>query len=280
MQDYWLAVLIGIVEGITEFLPISSTGHMLLVEQWIGKALNRDLETDPFWKLFTIVIQFGAILAVVVYYWPRLRALVLDFFTPSASVPRWRHPLILVLAAVVPAGLTGILLKDKIEQLMEHALPIGIALIVGAVLIELIERWSKDRATVDDVAQVSPGQAIGIGVAQIFSLIPGVSRSASTIMGGMALRLRLKAAADFSFLLSIPTMGAAAGYKLVKSPVTLDTHQWLVLGTGFVTAFVVAYIVVAWFLYYVRSHSFRIFVIYRILLGLVVIIACLCGWLH
>jgi undecaprenyl-diphosphatase len=288
MQDFWLAILIGIVEGVTEFLPISSTGHMLLVEQGLGVEMD-----SGFWKLFTVVIQFGAILAVVVYYGPRLRELVADFFArrPPAEqvatlppekrpVPRWRHPLVLVPAAVVPAGLVGVIFKKRIDDLMEHALPIGIALIVGAVLIELIERLCKDRGRVEDVSQVSPGQAFGIGVAQVCSLIPGVSRSASTIMGGMVLGLRLKAAADFSFLLSIPTMAAASAYSLLKSRVALDTHQWLVLATGFVTALLVAYLVVAWFLHYVRSHSFRLFVIYRILLGTAVIAACLAGWLH
>jgi undecaprenyl-diphosphatase len=288
MQDFWLAVLIGIVEGVTEFLPISSTGHMLLVEQGLGL----DMESG-FWKLFTIVIQFGAILAVVVYYWPRLRELIVDFFTPrplladesgtavaKPTVPRWRHPLILVLAAVVPAGLAGVVLKRQIDALMEHALPIGIALIGGAVLIELIERRFKDRGWVEDVAQVSPRQALGIGIAQICSLVPGVSRSASTIMGGMVVGLRLRAAADFSFLLSIPTMAAAAGYSLMKTQVEMDLHRWLVLGTGFVTAFVVAYLVVAWFLHYVRSHSFRLFVVYRIVLGVGVLVACYYEWLH
>jgi undecaprenyl-diphosphatase len=277
MNEFWLAILIGIVEGITEFLPISSTGHMLLVEHWLGL----DLEKDEFWKLFTVVIQLGAILSVVVYYWPRLRELVADFFRPQPrSVPRWRHPLVLVLAAVVPAGLVGVALKKQIDRLMEHLLPIGIALIVGAVLIELIERLCKDRGEVEDVAQVSPAQALGIGIAQVLSLIPGVSRSAATIMGGMALGLRLRAAADFSFLLSIPTMSAAAGYSLLRTSAVLTGERWLVLATGFVTAFIVAYAVIAWFLHYVRSHSFRLFVIYRIILGLIVIAAWFYGRSH
>ncbi|HXG10403.1 MAG TPA: undecaprenyl-diphosphate phosphatase [Gemmataceae bacterium] len=289
MQDFWIAVLVGIVEGITEFLPISSTGHMLLVEQ----ALGLELATDEFWKLFTIVIQFGAILAVVVYYGSRLRELTADFLAPrrlladesaagaaKCRVPRWRHPLVLVLAAVIPAGLVGVIFKKPIDRLMEHALPIGLALIAGAVLIEVIERLCQGRGWVEDISGVSPGQALGIGVAQIASLVPGVSRSASTIMGGMLVGLRLKAAADFSFLLSIPTMAAAALYSLVKTRAAMDLHRWLVLAVGFVTAFVVAYVVVAWFLHYVRSHSFRLFVVYRIVLGLAVIAAWYCGWLH
>src|SRR5258706_10304547 len=139
MQVIWLAILIGVVEGVTEFLPISSTGHMLLVEQ----ALRMDLEKDPFWKLFTIVIQLGAILSIVVHYWPRLRELMVDFFSPrplgveepkaESRVPRWRHPLVLLLMAVFPAGLVGVALEKQIDFLMEHALPLGIALIVWGI---------------------------------------------------------------------------------------------------------------------------------------------------
>ena len=211
MHDYWLAVLLGIIEGLTEFLPISSTGHLLLAQQLLGVPLDK----DPYWKMFTVVIQLGAILSVVVYYWPRLGALVSDFFAakPRAQVPRWRHPLVLVLVAVVPAGLIGILAKKHIDELMERALPIGIAFLVGGILIEVIERACRGRGWVHDAADVSPGQAIGIGVAQAVALVPGASRSACTIMGGRLLGLDVRAAADFSFLLSIPTMFAAASTR-------------------------------------------------------------------
>jgi undecaprenyl-diphosphatase len=280
MNDYWLALILGIVEGLTEFLPISSTAHLLLAEQ----LLDIDLE-DGFWKMFTVVIQLGAILAVVVYYASRLRDLIVDFFSPKradglgpvAPVPRWRHPLVLVLVAVVPAGIIGVLAKKQIDHLMEHALPVGLALAVGGVVIELIERATQGRQWVEDAAQVSPGQAIAIGFAQALALIPGVSRSASTIMGGRLCGLSLRAAADFSFLLSIPTMFAASVYSLYKHHEPLDGHQWVVLAIGFVTSFVVALLVVAWFLHYLRSHSFRLFVVYRVLVGLGVVAAWAAG---
>jgi undecaprenyl-diphosphatase len=273
MNDYLRAILLGIVEGITEFLPISSTGHMLLVEQ----TLDLELES-PFWKLFTIAIQLGAILAVVAYYRARLRELIVDFL--HTKMPRWRHPLVLVVLAVIPAGLVGVTLKKQIDQMMEHALPIGIALIVGGLLIEWIERWSRGRGTVDDVSRVSPLQALGIGVAQVWSLMPGVSRSASTIMGGLICGLQRQAAADFAFLLGIPTMIAATGYSLLKHPVALEANELQILAVGFVTAFITAYLVVAWFLHYIRTHSFRLFVVYRIFLGLAVVAASWRGWLH
>lgn len=276
MHDYWLAVLLGIVEGVTEFLPISSTGHLLLAEHLLQVRLKED-----FWKMFTVVIQLGAILAVVVYYARRLRELVVDFFAPKSPVriARWRHPLVWLLAAVVPAGVIGLLAKKRIEESMEHALPIGVALLVGGILIEVIERACRGRGWVHDVAEVSPVQALGIGVAQAVALIPGVSRSASTIMGGRICGLDLRAAADFSFLLGIPTMFAAAGYSLLKHPVSLDAHQRGVLAVGFGVSFVVALGVVAWFLRYLRTHSFRLFVVYRIVLGLGVIVAAWRGWL-
>ena len=276
MNDYWLAVLLGIVEGLTEFLPISSTAHLLLAEQLLNVPLKED-----YWKMYTVVIQFGAILAVVVYYQSRLRDLIGDFFASNSKypVPRWRHPVILVLAAVVPAGLVGVLAKSRIDALMERAQPIGFALLIGGVLIEAIERWCRGRGRVRDAADVSPGQAIGIGCAQAIALIPGSSRSACTIMGGRLLGLDMRAAADFSFLLSIPTMFAAAVYSLYKHHVPLDRHQWGVLAVGFIVSFAVAWPVVAWFLHYLKTHSFRVFVVYRVIVGLAVIIAVWRGYL-
>ena len=238
MNDYLLAALLGIVEGLTEFLPISSTGHMLLVENIVGV----DLEL-PFWKMFTVVIQVGAILAVVVFYAGRLRRLLADFIVPSPRdgkppPPRWRHPLVLVVAAVVPAGIIGVVAKKQVDTLMEHALPIGLALLFGGLAIELIERLRQGRDRVTDMAEVSPLQALAIGFAQAIALIPGISRSGATIMGGRLCGLTTRAAADFSFLLSIPTMTAAAGYSLYKHRVPLSERDWCVLAVGFAVSFV------------------------------------------
>jgi undecaprenyl-diphosphatase len=277
MNDYWLAVLLGIVEGLTEFLPISSTGHLLLAQH----ILDVPLKEDPFWKMFTVVIQLGAILSVVVYYERRVRELILDFFATKSryQTPRWRHPLVLVLAAVAPAGAIGVLAKEQIDNAMEHALPIGVAFLVGGILIELIERWCRGYGWVHDAADTTPTQALVIGAAQAVALIPGASRSACTIMGGRLCGLDMHAAADFSFLLSIPTMFAAALYSLYKHRMSLTTHEWGVLIVGFVVSFVVAWPVVAWFLHYLKTHSFRLFVIYRVLVGLGVIFAVWQSWL-
>jgi undecaprenyl-diphosphatase len=188
--------------------------------------------------------------------------------------------LILVLAAVVPAGLVGILTKSRIDDLMERALPIGVAFLVGGILIEIIERLCRGRGWVHDAADTTPGQALAIGAAQAVALIPGASRSACTIMGGRLCGLDMHAAADFSFLLSIPTMFAAAVYQLYKYRVPLTSHQWGVLAIGFIVSFVVAWPVVAWFLHFLKTHSFRVFVVYRIVAGLAVIAAAMRGWLE
>jgi undecaprenyl-diphosphatase len=185
--------------------------------------------------------------------------------------------LILILAAVVPAGIVGVLMKKRIDKLMEEALPIGLALIGGGVAIEIIEWACRGRGRVKDATRVSPAQALGIGLAQVASLVPGVSRSAATIMGGRVCNLNMRAAADFSFLLSIPTMAAATVFSmssfLYKNPVSLDLEKILVLATGFVTAFVVALLVVVWFLRYVQTHSFRLFVLYRLVVGFGILLA-------
>ncbi len=276
MNAYLLAVLIGIVEGITEFLPISSTGHMLVFEQMLGL----DLDADPFWRLFTVVIQLGAILAVVLLYWRTLARYVTEFFSRGSIAQKLRHPLILVGLAFVPSALAGVTLKKQIDALMEHALPIGLALILGAIAIEVIERFTKDHADTPTVDGTTVKQALGVGVAQVVSLVPGVSRSGATIMGGLLGKMSRTAATDFSFLLSIPTMFAAAGYSLLKHHVPLTGEQWAVLGVGFVTAGIVAGLVVAWFLQHVKTHTFRLFVYYRLIAGAAICVAAATGHLH
>ncbi len=275
MSDWLLAILLGIVEGVTEFLPISSTGHMLLVEH----VLKIDLEGDSFWRMFTVVIQLGAILAVVVYYARRLGVLLRDFIAQRPTTPRWRHPVVWITAAVIPAGAVGVVGKKTIDALMSSALPVGLALIGGALAIELIERMRRGRDRIGDVHDVGPLASMVIGIAQVASLIPGVSRSAATILGGRLCGLSTRAAADFSFLLSIPTMSAAAAYSLLKHRSPVTPERWGVLLVGFVTSFLVAWAVVAWFLHYVRRHTLRVFVPYRLILGALVLVAWQAGWL-
>lgn len=267
MSDHIRAIILGIIEGVTEFLPISSTGHMLLVKDLLGI----DLENDPFWKLFIIVIQFGAILSVVWFFRKKLLELVCDFLRVRSVEVMIKHPLFIVCLAVVPAGLAGLLLKKHIDTLMEHTLPIALALIVGGILMEWIERLTQNKGSVTDVKHVSLRASCMIGCAQVVSMIPGVSRSGATIMGGLLCGLNRKTATEFSFLLSIPTMTAASSYSLYKHTAAISSDQWVTLTIGFVTSFIVALCVVAWFLKFVQSHRFRLFIVYRIILGFLII---------
>lgn len=266
MSDLWAAFWLGVVEGLTEFLPVSSTGHLLLAQHWIGLDLQ-----EGFWKLFAIVIQVGAILAVIVYYSPTLLRLLTSFAKGRTDRPRYAHPLLLVGLATLPAVALGLPLARHIDELMEYALPIGIALIVGAGLMWWVERHTKGWATTESVDHVTARQALLVGLAQCFAMIPGMSRSACTIMGALLCRMSIRAAADFSFLLSIPTICGAALLSLLRYREPISAHQWSVLAVGFAVSFVVALLVIHWFLGWLKAHGLGIFVIYRLLLGGLVI---------
>lgn len=263
MNDALRAVILGIVEGITEFLPISSTGHMILVEPLLGIP-----EKDPFWSgTFDIFIQIGAILAVLLYFWRRLWRLVL-----ADSQRIWGdHILTKIFVAFLPAAIVGLLAADFIEAKLKNATVVAGALIVGGLIIIAIER-SKRRQRFDNAGRIPMQCALLIGVAQCFSMIPGTSRSAATIMGALLLGLTPAAAAEFSFFLAIPTMLAAGGYSLLKHLKDIRPDQFAILGLGFSIAFVVALAVVAGFMRFIQTHRFTSFAVYRIALGLLVLI--------
>lgn len=266
MVEVWKTVAMGVVEGLTEFLPISSTGHMILVGKWIQFP-------EELAKTFDVFIQLGAILAVVIYF----RARLLDWLTSFASSARkLEHPLVLVLIAFVPAAGVGFLTHKWITANLMNPVNVAIALIVGGLAIEVIERTRKEP-TIAKCEDMPLKVAIAIGCFQCIALFPGVSRSAATIMGGMLMGLTLPAAAEFSFFLAIPTMCAASGYSLWKVRNTLSTEFATQLGIGFVVAFVVALMVVHVFMRYIQRNSFRPFVIYRILLGTAVLGSYLLG---
>jgi undecaprenyl-diphosphatase len=261
MSDAFRAIVLGIVEGITEFLPISSTGHMILVEPLLGIP-----EKDPFWSgTFDIFIQIGAILAVLLYFWRRLWRLVM------ADSPRiWGdHILTKIFVAFLPAAVVGLLAGDFIEEKLKTATVVAGALVMGGVIIILIER-SKRHQRFDNAGRIPMRCALLIGVAQCFAMIPGTSRSAATIMGALLLGLTPAAAAEFSFFLAIPTMLAAGGYSLLKHLKDIQHDQFVILGLGFSIAFVVALLVVAAFMRFIQTHRFTSFAIYRIVLGLFV----------
>lgn len=252
------AIIIAIVEGITEFLPVSSTGHMIITSSLLG------IEEDAFTKLFEIVIQLGAILSVVVLYWKK-------FFDFS----RWQF-YVKLLVAVVPALVLGYLFSDKIDALLESPATVAGALIAGGVILLFVDKLFK-RAEIHNEREVTYKKGFIIGFWQVLAMIPGVSRSAATIIGGMQQRLSRKAAAEFSFFLAVPTMCAATGYKVLQAmkeqPEMLrDSHNLMLLAMGNIVAFVVAMLAIKSFITFLQKHSFRAFGVYRILAGAVILV--------
>jgi undecaprenyl-diphosphatase len=254
------AALLGLIEGVTEFIPVSSTGHLILASHWLG-------ETGEAAKTFDIFIQLGAILAIVWLYRSRLSHAVLA----ARSDPASRRFLLNLVIAFLPAAIVGFLAHDWIKTRLFTPTVVALALVVGGMLILLIERL-RPRERVPDVSEVPPRTALGIGLAQVLSLIPGTSRSGATIMGGYALGLSRRAATEFSFFLSIPVMFAATLYDLLKSRGALGAADAPAFAVGFVVAFVSALVVVKAFLGYVSRHSFAAFAWYRIALGVVLLL--------
>jgi undecaprenyl-diphosphatase len=254
------AALLGLVEGVTEFIPVSSTGHLILASHWLGA-------TDEVTKTFDIFIQLGAILAIVWLYRERLTHAVLAAGREESS----RRFLLNLVIAFLPAAIVGYLAHDWIKGRLFTPTVVALALVVGGVLILVIERL-RPRERVADVRDLRPPTALGVGLAQVLSLIPGTSRSGATIMGGYALGLSRPAATEFSFFLSIPVMFAATLYDLLKSRGALSAADAPAFAVGFIAAFVSAVVVVKAFLGYVARHSFAVFAWYRIAVGLLLLL--------
>jgi len=257
---WWIPVVLGVVEGLTEFLPVSSTGHLILV----GHALRF---TGDFAKTFEVAIQLGAILAVVVYF----RSFLVDFarrcLTRDATA---RGFVTAVGIAFLPAATVGFLAHRAITTYLFTPQTVGVALIVGGAAILLIEAAHR-RPTVTTVEAVNARTALWVGLAQCLSLIPGVSRAGATIMGGLLVGMDRKTATEFSFFLALPTMFAATVYEAYKSRALLVEESVFMLAVGSIVAFLSALIVIDLFLTFVRRHTFRVFAYYRILVGLVVL---------
>jgi undecaprenyl-diphosphatase len=259
-SDLLKAVLLGIVEGVTEFLPISSTGHLILASDWLD--FNR---ADA--KTFEVVIQLGAILSVCWHFRQRLTTVVQGLGRSDES-RRFAQNLIV---AFLPAAVLGGLLHGFIKQVLFSPLVVAWALIVGGFAILLIERLAP-RPRVHTVDTITPGLALRIGLAQTLALIPGVSRSGATIMGGMAFGLSRQAATEFSFFLAIPVMFAATAYDLLKSWESLSADSVGIFAVGFVAAFLSALAAIRFLLRFVSTHDFRSFAYYRIGFGLLVLV--------
>ena len=268
MNDYLKAVIIGIVEGLTEFLPVSSTAHIRITQHFLGID-----SADEYWKMFAIVIQLGAVLSVVLYFWKRLKLLLASF--PKGAMGKnkwWNHPLSLVIIAFAVTAIPTYYINDRIGKNLESMTIIAWALIIGGVLMWVIDLFFADKGTTTDIADMTFLQSMVIGAAQIVSAaFPGTSRSMITTATGQVMGLTRSAALEFSFFLSIPVMFAATSYKLgqfiLKQKVEVSGHQWGVLAVGFFVSFIVALVVIHLFINWVKKRGFMPFAVYRIVVG-------------
>ena len=257
----------GIVEGVTEFLPISSTGHMIIVDSFFP------MKDEAFAKLFEVVIQLGAILSVLVYFYKTIFPQKWNIDGFKAMIPLWSR----VVVGVIPAAVIGFLLDDFIEAHLFNVVVVSIALVVWGVALVFSGFLEKRKSNTPEIVKMSYLMALAVGFFQCLAMIPGTSRSAVTILGAMCLGCSRACAAEFSFFLAIPTMFGASLLKLVKGGAHLTPPQWLALSVGFVTAFFVAWAVIAWFMDYVKKHDFKLFGWYRVVLGIILLILFFCG---
>jgi undecaprenyl-diphosphatase len=256
------AIILAIIEGLTEFLPVSSTGHMIIGSSVMGIA------SQSFTKVFTVVIQFGAILAVVILYWNRfLGKINFDFYKK-------------LFLAFIPAVIFGVIFKKQINALLENVIVVAVALLVGGIIFLLLDKWFH-RAEEKGMPELKSDKgAFTIGLFQCIAMIPGVSRSAATIIGGLTQGLNKKAAAEFSFFLAVPTMFAATCkdlYDVYKEGLGLTLPQIQLLVVGNVVAFIVAIFAIKGFINFLVKHGFKVFGYYRIAVGLIILILYFCG---
>ena len=246
------AIILAIIEGITEYLPVSSTGHMIIASSFMG------IDEDAFTKLFEVNIQFGAILSVIVLYWRRFIQSFEFYFK--------------LLAAFLPAAVIGFLLNDYIDMLLESVVVVAIMLVLGGIVLIFIDRVFENKPTIDTISYPT---AVKIGFFQCLAMVPGVSRSAASIIGGMTQKLSRKSAAEFSFFLAVPTMFAASAYKMLKSyldgDLSFDGEQIKLLAIGNVVGFIVAMIAIKFFIEFLQKYGFKVFGYYRIVIGIVIL---------
>ena len=257
----------GIVEGVTEFLPISSTGHMIIVDSFFP------MKDEAFAKLFEVVIQLGAILSVLVYFYRTIFPRKWNVAGFKDMIPLWSR----VVVGVIPAAVIGFLLDDFIEAHLFNIVVVSVALVVWGVALVFSGHLERRESGTAEIVKMSYGKALAVGFFQCLAMVPGTSRSAVTILGAMCLGCSRACAAEFSFFLAIPTMFGASLLKLVKGGSGMTGPQWIALTIGFVTAFFVAWAVIAWFMDYVKKHDFKLFGWYRIVLGAILLILFFCG---
>jgi undecaprenyl-diphosphatase len=259
MEAIITAILLGIVEGLTEFIPVSSTGHLILAAELLGYSAET-------WATFNVVIQLGAILAVIVLYWRTFWTVMTGMMRSDAQAWRFARN---ILIAFIPSAVLGFILIDHIEALLENAWVVAVALILGGVAILAIERLVRPADIAPGVGAMPVRTALGIGIIQCLSMVPGVSRSGATIMGALSLGVERKTAAEFSFFLAVPTMVGATSLSIVKHRDDLASGavDWSLIGIGFLVSFVVAVVVIKAFIGIVSRYGFGPFAWYRIVAG-------------
>jgi len=272
--EYLKAALFGIVEGITEWLPISSTGHMILLNEFVKLNVS-----ETFWSMFEVVIQLGAILAVVIIFWKQIWPFTLKDGSAKTGVKRLVKTDILslwgkILVACIPAAVVGLLLDDFLEKYLYNYVVVAIALIVFGIAFIEVENWNKTRAPkVDSLNDLTYRLVIIIGLFQLLAAVfPGVSRSGATIVGALLIGVSRTVAAEFTFFLAIPVMAGASLLKLMKFGFNFTTQELIILAIGFIVAFLVSVAVIKFLLKFIKKHDFKVFGWYRIVLGAAVLI--------
>ncbi|MDO4878650.1 MAG: undecaprenyl-diphosphate phosphatase [Neisseria sp.] len=265
MLDILKAALFGFVEGITEWLPVSSTGHMILLEEFVSFDMP-----PQFWEMFLVVVQLGAIMAVLILYFDRLWPFAGGLRFKDGALSLWGK----IVLACIPAAVVGLAFDDWIDAHLYNAHTVAVMLIVFGIAFIAVENRNRSRApSVSAVAQISYAQAFWIGMFQLVAaVLPGTSRSGATILGGIALGLSRPAAAEFTFFLAVPVMFGASLLKVLKHGLSLDAHAWAVLGCGMLVSFVVSVLAIKFLMAYIKRHDFKVFGWYRIVLGMAVLV--------
>lgn len=257
--------ILSLVEGLTEFVPVSSTGHMILVDQFLKLSDNK-----VFVDAFKIIIQLGAILSVVVYYWKKIFPFAKGNTKQESMdiIAMW----VKIVIAVIPAVILGLKFDDIIEEKFFNSLTVSIMLVFYGILLIWIETRKKKEEKIKSIKEMTIPLALGVGLFQCLAMIPGTSRSAATIIGGVLLGLNRVLATEFSFFLAIPTMLGATLLKIVKIGNVLTMEEWFLIGIGFVLSFIFAYAVIKVFMDYIKKHDFKVFGYYRIILGIIILL--------
>ena len=268
--DIVKVVLLSLVEGLTEFIPVSSTGHMIIVEQFLKLSENKQ-----FVNAFEIIIQLGAILSVVVYYWNKIWP-----FSSKLLLQKRKEIILMwikIIIAVLPAVVLGLLFDDVIDEHLFNPMIVSVMLVVYGILLIWLESGKKRKEKFKTIAELPVITALEIGIFQCLAMIPGTSRSAATIIGGVLLGLNRVLATEFSFFLAIPTMLGATLLKIIKIGSGLGGYEWFLIALGFILSFIFAYGVIKVFMNYIKKHDFKIFGYYRIIVGIIILILFLTG---